>query len=171
MFLACCVLPDKKPYGNRGYWCKYIRDINGATQRLKATVPDRMVWLLAPACVIVAVRLHKALKDAHRALKGVKQSPRPCGPLLLKIAPREVKHALEMHVPVCLKRIVSYLYTVIVPCTVLYDIPINVAYKTLSKYFIQVLSFITPVHITQTAARLVQITHCIHETNFKISLS
>ena len=37
------------------------------TQRnvLKATVPDRMVWLPKPACVIVAVRLSKALKDAH----------------------------------------------------------------------------------------------------------
>jgi len=56
MFLACCVLPDKKPYGNRLYWCKYIRDISGATQRLKATVPDRRIWLPAPACVIVAVR-------------------------------------------------------------------------------------------------------------------
>ena len=55
-------------------------------------------------------------------------------------------------------------------CTVLYDIPINVAYKALSKYFIQVLSFVTPVHITQAATRLVQITHCIHATNFKISL-
>jgi len=50
-------------------------------------------------------------------------------------------------------RIVWYSYTVIVPCTVLYDIPINVAYKTLSKYFIQVLSFVTPVHITQIATR------------------
>jgi len=67
-------------------------------------------------------------------------------------------------------RVASYLYTVIVPCTVLYDIPTNVAYKTLSKYFIQVLPLVTPVHITQTATRLVQITHCIHETNFKISL-
>jgi len=65
-----------------------------------------------------------------------------------------MKHALKMHVPVCLIRIVSYSYTVIVPCTVLYDIPINVAYKTLSKYFIQVLSFVTPVHITQTATRV-----------------
>jgi len=37
------------------------------TQRnvLKATVPDRMVWLLKPACGIAAVRLGKALKDAH----------------------------------------------------------------------------------------------------------
>ena len=37
------------------------------TQRnvLKATVPDRMVWLPKPACVIVAVRLSKALKDVH----------------------------------------------------------------------------------------------------------
>jgi len=43
---------------------------------------------------------------------------------------------------------------VIVPCTVLYDIPINVVYKTLSKYFIQVLSFVTPVDITQTATRV-----------------
>ena len=55
-------------------------------------------------------------------------------------------------------------------CKILYDIPINVAYKTLSKYFIQVLSFATPVHITQTTTRLVQITHCIHEIDFKISL-
>jgi len=31
----------------------------------KATVPDRMVWLPKPACVIAAVRLSKALKDAH----------------------------------------------------------------------------------------------------------
>ena len=37
------------------------------TQRnaLKATVPDRMVWNPNPACVIAAVRLSKALKDAH----------------------------------------------------------------------------------------------------------
>jgi len=37
------------------------------TQRsvLKATVPDRMVWLPKPACVIAAVRLNKALEDAH----------------------------------------------------------------------------------------------------------
>jgi len=54
-------------------------------------------------------------------------------------------------VPVC---IVSYLYTVIVPCTVLYDVPINIAYKTLPKYFMQVLSFVPLVHITQTATRV-----------------
>jgi len=37
------------------------------TQRnvLKATVPDRMVWLPKPACVIAAMRFSKALKDAH----------------------------------------------------------------------------------------------------------
>ena len=37
------------------------------TQRndLKVTAPDRTVWLPKPACVIVAVRLRKALKDAH----------------------------------------------------------------------------------------------------------
>jgi len=52
--------------------------------------------------VIVAVRLRKKLKDAHGALKGAMQSPRPCGPLLLKIAPREMKHALKMHVSLCL---------------------------------------------------------------------
>jgi len=32
---------------------------------LKVTVPDRMVWLPKPACVIPAVRLSKALNDAH----------------------------------------------------------------------------------------------------------
>jgi len=51
-------------------------------------------------------------------------------------------------------RIVLNSYTVIVPCTVLYDIAVNVDYKTLSKFFIQVLSFVTPVHITQTATRV-----------------
>jgi len=37
------------------------------TQRnvLKATVPDRVVRLPKPACVIAVVRLSKALKDAH----------------------------------------------------------------------------------------------------------
>ena len=37
------------------------------TQRnvLKATVPDRSVWLPTPACGIAAVRLGKALEDAH----------------------------------------------------------------------------------------------------------
>ena len=37
------------------------------TQRnvLKATVPDRMIWLPKPACIIASVRLSKALKDVH----------------------------------------------------------------------------------------------------------
>ena len=34
-------------------------------------------------------------------------------------------------VPIC---IVSYSYTVIVPCTVLHDVPINVAYKTQNTF-------------------------------------
>jgi len=51
-------------------------------------------------------------------------------------------------------RIVSYSYTVIVLGTVLYDIPINVAYKTLSKYFAQVLSLVTPVHIHTAFTKL-----------------
>ena len=70
MFLACCVLPDKKPYGDRRYWRKYVRDINDAMQRLKAMVPDQMVWLPTTACVIISVRLSMALKDAHGALMG-----------------------------------------------------------------------------------------------------
>jgi len=37
-----------------------------------------------------------------RRTHGAKQSERPCSPLLLKIAPREMKHALKTHVPVCL---------------------------------------------------------------------
>jgi len=32
---------------------------------LKATVPDRGVWLHTPACVIFAMGLSKAPKDAH----------------------------------------------------------------------------------------------------------
>jgi len=76
-FLACCVLPDKKLYGNCAYWCKYIRDFDCATQWLKATVPDRRVWLPAPACVINAVRLSKALKDAHSRSQAICTSMRP----------------------------------------------------------------------------------------------
>jgi len=44
---------------------QFVRDIDGATKCLKATVPDRRVWLPTLACVIVAVRLSKALKDAQ----------------------------------------------------------------------------------------------------------
>jgi len=61
-------------------------------------------------------------------------------------------------------RILSYSYTVIVPCTVLYDVLLNVVYKTLSKYFIQVLSFVTLVHITQTATR-VRPNYTLHSRN------
>ena len=37
------------------------------TQRsvLKTAIPDRTVWFPKPACVIAAVRLSKAPKDAH----------------------------------------------------------------------------------------------------------
>jgi len=53
------------------------------TQRnvLKATVPDRTVWLHKRACVIAAVRLS--------ALKRSKQSARPCRPLL-KLNPKNL---------------------------------------------------------------------------------
>jgi len=44
---------------------KYVREFDDATQWLKATVPDRRAWLLTHACVIVAVHLSKAPKDAH----------------------------------------------------------------------------------------------------------
>ena len=154
----------------------YVRDFIGVTRRLKATVPDRRVWLPAPACVIVAVCFRKALKDAHGALKGAKQPARPCGPLLLTIdsgspvmnsaSPSTWGNETRTQnacasVP---KRIVSYSYTVIVTCIVLYDVPINVAYKTLSKYFIQVLSFVTMVHVTQTATR-VSPNYTLHSQN------
>ena len=71
----CCVLSNKTIYGNCLYWCKgkYIHDFDGATLRLKATVPDRRVWLPTPVCVIVVVRLSKALKDAHS--KGPSNCP------------------------------------------------------------------------------------------------
>jgi len=102
-----------------------VRDSNGATQRLKATVPDRRVGLPAPACVIVAVRLNNAL------IKTRKASVRPTSKDCTSGNETRTQNACAT-VPI---RIASYSYTVIVPCTVLYDIPINVAYKTLSKYF------------------------------------
>jgi len=46
--------------------------------------------------------LEQGTERRARRAQSVKQSARPCGPLLLKIAPREMKHALKMHVPVCL---------------------------------------------------------------------
>jgi len=36
----------------------------------KATVPDRTVWLPKPSCVIAAVRLSKALEEAHSKEPG-----------------------------------------------------------------------------------------------------
>ena len=43
------------------------------TQRnvLKATIPDRMVWLPKPACVIIAVRLSKALKTRTQRSQAI----------------------------------------------------------------------------------------------------
>ena len=145
MFLSCCVLPGKKRYGNCLYWCKFIRDINGATQRLNATVPDRRVWPTLPSCVIVVVRLNKALIKTRTA------SVRPASPKDCTSGNETRTQNACACVPT---RVVSYSYTVIVLCTVLYDIPINVAFKILSEYYIQVLSFVTPVHITQTATRV-----------------
>jgi len=57
------------------------------TQRnvLKAAVPDRMVWLPKPACVIAAVRMSKALK-------GAKQSARPCCQLLQLLLIKNIYH-------------------------------------------------------------------------------
>ena len=67
------------------------------TQRnvLKATVPDRMVWLPKPACVIAAVRLSKALR---RALKGDKQSARPCCPLQKLLLIKKIYHLNTLHI-------------------------------------------------------------------------
>ena len=54
-FLACRVLPDKKRYSSCLYWCQFVCDVDGKTQRLKATVPDRRVWLPTPECVMVQI--------------------------------------------------------------------------------------------------------------------
>ena len=67
-FPLCYVLPDKKFYGKCLYWCKYVRDFDGAPQWLKATVPDRRIWLPTPACVDVAVRLSKARTQRGQAI-------------------------------------------------------------------------------------------------------
>jgi len=129
-----CMLcsPDNKRYGNYLCWCNYIRDISGATQRLKATVPDRRVGLPAPVCVIVAVRLNEALINTRtKRGKAISTSVRP---ISTKDCPsvnetRTQNACISMAI-----RIVSYSYTVIIPCTVLYDITTNVAYKTVPKY-------------------------------------
>ena len=99
-------------------------------KRLKATVPDRRVGLPAPACVIIAVRLNTALINTRTA------SVRPASSKDCTSGNETRTQNACASVP---KRIVSYSYTVIVPCTVLYDIPSNVAYYTLSRYFLQAL--------------------------------
>ena len=115
------------------------------------TVPNRRVWLPAPACVVVAVRLSKALKTSSQKGQAICTSVRPTSTKDCTSGNETRTQNACASVPI---RIVSYSYTVIVPCTVLYDVPINVAYKTLTKYFIQVSSFVTLVHITQTATRV-----------------
>jgi len=57
---------------------------------LKATVPDRMVRLPKPACVIAAVRMSKALKEA-------KQSARPCCPLPKLLLIKTIYHLNTLH--------------------------------------------------------------------------
>jgi len=151
MLPSCCVLPDKKLYANCLYWWKYVREFNGGTQWLKATLPDRMVWLPTPACVVVAVRLSKALKTTSQKGQAICTSVRPTSTKDCTSGNEARTQNACASVPI---RIVSYSYTVIVPCTILYDVLINVAYKTLTKYFMQVSSFVTLVHITQTATRL-----------------
>ena len=54
------------------------------TQRnvLKATVPDRMVWLPKPACVIAAVRLSKALETSTQRSQAICKSVLPASKTL-----------------------------------------------------------------------------------------
>ena len=73
------------------------------------------------------MRFNKALIETRTA------SVRPASPKDYTLGNETRTQNACASVPI---RIVSYSYTVIVPCTVLYDIRINVAYKTLSKYFI-----------------------------------
>jgi len=193
-FLACCVLPDTKLYGDCLYWCKYIRDFDGATQWLKATVPDRRVWLPTPVCVIVAMHISKGPKDAHSKGPSNLYVLRPRGstrPAAVSPIGITTANLLRFTIVNLLKtpsltnkKICKYLNKFRLPngawnlCQICFIVILLVncldkeliAYKTLSKYFIQVLTFVTLVHTTQTVTRLVQITHCIHKTNFKISL-
>jgi len=161
--------PRQETYSNCLYWWKYVRDINGATQKLKATVLDRRVWTLHLPVLSLLCAWARYLKTrtTHSRGQAICMCVRPASTKDCTSGNETRTQNACASVPI---RIVSYSYTLIVPCTVLYDVRINVACKTLSKYFIQVLSFVTLVHITQTATRLVQITHCIHETNFKILL-
>ena len=89
---------------------QYIRDINGATQRFKATVPDRRVGLPVPACVIVAVRLNKA------PIKTRTASVRPASPKDCTSGNETRTQNACASVPI---RVVSYSYAVIVQyCTI-----------------------------------------------------
>jgi len=176
-FLACCVLSDKKLYGNFLLWCKYVRDFDGATQWLKATIPDRRVWLPTLACVIVAVRLNKALKGAHS--KGPSnlhvRFQQFCNRHLhayfrLPIFSQQSFLVNQLKTPSLTDKKflvniwtnsdcpneawnlchICLIVTLLVTCL---DKEL-IAYKTLSKNLIQVLSFVPLVPITQTATRV-----------------
>jgi len=115
--LACCVIPDKKLYGNCLYWYKYVRDSDGTTQWLKATVPDRRVWIPTPACVIVAVRLSKALRRALKSqavCTSVRSASAEDYTSGTEIRTQNACASVPTHSA-------SYSCTLIVPCTVLYS--------------------------------------------------
>jgi len=116
MFLAYwrCDLPDKKLYGNCLYWCKYVRDFDGATQWLKATVPDRRVWLPTLPVLSLLCTWARRLKTRTQRCLAICTSVRPSSTEDCTSGNKtRTQHACDS-VPI---RIVSYSYTVIVPCT------------------------------------------------------
>ena len=77
---------------------------------------------LAPACVIVAVRLSRSARRTQRD-QAISMSVRRASTKDCSSGNETRTQNARASVPM---RIVSYSYAVIVPCTVLYDVPINV---------------------------------------------
>ena len=143
------------------YWCKYLRDFIGATQKLKATVPiERSDSLHLPVLSLLCAWARHFKTRTQRG-QAICTSVRLAS---IKNCTTGNETRIQNSCASVPMRILSYSYTVIVPCTVLYDVLLNVVYKTLSKYFIQVLSFVTLVHITQTATR-VRPNYTLHSRN------
>jgi len=132
---------------------QYIRDFIGATQKLKRRIQiegSDPYTCLCYRCCALEQGTERHARCAQRG-QAICMSVRPVSTKDCTSGNERRTQNACASVPI---RMVSYSYTVIVPCTVLYDVPINVTYKTLSKYFIEVLSFVPLVGITQTASRV-----------------
>jgi len=94
VMVTCGHNTDKKFYGNCFYWCKHVRDFDDATQCFQSGGSGS--YDLTPQTCL-CYRCCALEQDTRRALKGDKQSARPCCPLLKLLLIKKIYHLNTLH--------------------------------------------------------------------------